>query len=165
MHEAFNYDWWGRHSVFMSNNQTSNPTKVERVEWTPSVGKTVSIQSSFKDSKGRLKQVPVRFPSNWKEFPPGKRLSNAKISEYARAGVYGPEEKRKAIYNWEQKHGVRVCVVQDCGQKGCFPIRTWDWLPKIGPYCPVCLAKLRTERDKEKNERKAWRESVKQEYV
>jgi hypothetical protein len=148
-------------------NQTTSNTKATTTEWTPSVNKTITIPGAFKKPDGTRSFVPVRFPSNWRPNPAGKPLTNAKIAEYARMGRYGPEEKRKADYEFEQRHGIRFCIAKlaGCQVKGSFTKKAWDWLPKPGAYCQPCLAQLRAERDKEKNERKQWRENVKTEYV
>lgn len=117
-----------------------------KVEWVPHV----------------TMDVNVHFPSTWKGAR-GKLLTSQRITQYALEGRYGTEAKRRAEHDFEQRHGIRECC--QCGKKGHFTIKTWDYLPKVGPYCPICLELQRSDRDKEKNARKLLKQRIAEEYV
>lgn len=112
------------------------------------------------------KDPPVRFPSTWKSAI-GKPLTNARITHWAKQGRYGPTMQQTALA--KEKRVVRLLDKDSCTLCGRVTKENrylrYFYLPKSGVYCPVCLATLRQERDKEKEQRTAWRERMLNEYA
>lgn len=112
------------------------------------------------------KDPRVRFPSTWRPAI-GKPLTNHAITKYARLGRYGKEAQLQALAT-RSKHVQLLdkALCCHCGQPhvGNRFLRFF-YLPKTGVYCPLCLAKLREERDKDRSQSREWKERMMKEYA
>lgn len=97
----------------------------------------------------------ARVPSSWRD-PIGKPLTDSIIRQYAREGVYGPDEQRKqqAIDHANIVDGV-LRLGQQC--QGCKDAigqyMRFSYLPCAGYYCNTCREGYKHAREEERKAR------------
>lgn len=94
--------------------------------------------------------------STWKP-PIGKLLTNRRIRELMQEGHYGPLMKlppRSSGY----------CIEPGCGRHEFTRRASYNYLPKWGVYCPVCLDKYKEKARLERELRKKIREAREAEF-
>ncbi len=106
------------------------------------------------------KNPHIRFPSTWKD-PRGKPLTDSAIRQYARKGLYGPDEQRKQ--QARDKAVIRAGIVmlaqlcQNCkDNKTLGAYMNFSYLPKAGYYCDTCRTHFKDEKENAEQERRKW---------
>lgn len=133
----------------LSPSSVASSFKVKNPPMLPPLVSIAKISKVTMDTSARL-------PSSWRSAI-GKTLTNRRIAEYQREGMYGSGLKLPPL-----NQALPCCECKShINTRKC----PFDYLPKPGVYCKKCLTKHRAERDKQLEENKRAKEAFMNEYI